>query len=75
MLSLFLVVPFLLANTGVGGFLAGFVLSLIPLSAVLLAVYLIDRWEPEPKRLLVFAFTWALRCPSRSRCWSSRSLP
>lgn len=58
MLSLFLVVPFLLANTGVGGFLAGFVLSLIPLSAVLLAVYLIDRWEPEPKRLLVFAFTW-----------------
>ncbi|MCO4250114.1 PrsW family intramembrane metalloprotease [Pseudarthrobacter raffinosi] len=57
-LSLFLVVPFLVANIGVGGFLAGFVLSLIPLSAVLLAVYLIDRWEPEPKRLLVFAFTW-----------------
>jgi RsiW-degrading membrane proteinase PrsW (M82 family) len=57
-LSLFLVVPFLLANTGVGGFLVGFVLSLIPLSAVLLAVYLIDRWEPEPKRLLLFAFTW-----------------
>ncbi|MET3173301.1 UNVERIFIED_ORG: RsiW-degrading membrane proteinase PrsW (M82 family) [Arthrobacter sp. UYCu721] len=57
-LSLFLVVPFLLANTGVGGFLVGFVLSLIPLSAVLLAVYLIDRWEPEPKRLLFFAFTW-----------------
>lgn len=57
-LSLFLVVPFLLANIGVGGFLVGFVLSLIPLSAVLLAVHLIDRWEPEPKRLLVFAFTW-----------------
>jgi RsiW-degrading membrane proteinase PrsW (M82 family) len=57
-LSLFLVVPFLLANIGVGGFLVGFVLSLIPLSAVLVAVYLIDRWEPEPKRLLLFAFTW-----------------
>ena len=26
--------------------------------AVLLAVYVIDRWEPEPKRLLLFAFTW-----------------
>ncbi|MET3707531.1 RsiW-degrading membrane proteinase PrsW (M82 family) [Arthrobacter sp. UYEF6] len=51
-------VPFLLANTGVGGFMVGFVLSLVPLSAVLLAVYLIDRWEPEPKRLLFFAFTW-----------------
>ncbi|HET7139307.1 MAG TPA: PrsW family intramembrane metalloprotease [Arthrobacter sp.] len=58
LLSLFLVVPFLLANTGVGGFLVGFVVSLIPLSAVLLAVHLIDRWEPEPKRLLLFAFTW-----------------
>ena len=57
-LSLFLVVPFLLANTGVGGFLVGFVVSMFPLSAVLLAVYLIDRWEPEPKRLLFFAFTW-----------------
>jgi RsiW-degrading membrane proteinase PrsW (M82 family) len=57
-LSLFLVVPFLLANTGTLGFLVGFVASLIPLSAVLLAVLVIDRWEPEPKRLLFFAFTW-----------------
>ncbi|PTT62330.1 PrsW family intramembrane metalloprotease, partial [Arthrobacter sp. HMWF013] len=57
-LSLFLVVPFLLANTGVSGFAVGFVVSLIPLTAVLLTVHAIDRWEPEPKRLLFFAFTW-----------------
>lgn len=57
-LSLFLVVPFLLANTGTAGFTVGFVASLLPLSAVLLAVHVIDRWEPEPKRLLFFAFTW-----------------
>lgn len=57
-LSLFLVVPFLLANTGTAGFTVGFVASLVPLSAVLLAVHVIDRWEPEPKRLLFFAFTW-----------------
>ncbi|MCU1435863.1 MAG: hypothetical protein JWR71_2588 [Pseudarthrobacter sp.] len=57
-LSLLLVVPFLVANTGVGGFIVGFVVSLIPLSAVLLTVHAIDRWEPEPKRLLFFAFTW-----------------
>lgn len=56
--SLFLVVPFLLANTGVTGFTIGFVASLIPLGAVLLSVAHIDRWEPEPKRLLLFAFTW-----------------
>ncbi|MFC9772796.1 MULTISPECIES: PrsW family glutamic-type intramembrane protease [unclassified Pseudarthrobacter] len=57
-LSLFLVVPFLLANTGTAGFVGGFVASLIPLSLVLLAVVIIDKWEPEPKRLLFFAFTW-----------------
>ncbi|MGM9470715.1 PrsW family glutamic-type intramembrane protease [Pseudarthrobacter sp. YS3] len=57
-LSLFLVVPFLLASTGVGGFAVGFVVSLIPLSVVLLTVHAIDRWEPEPKRLLFLAFTW-----------------
>ncbi len=57
-LSLFLVVPFLLSNTGTAGFLIGFLASLLPLSVVLLAVYVIDKWEPEPKRLLYFAFTW-----------------
>jgi len=57
-LSLFLVIPFLLANTGTAGFTVGFIASLVPLSAVLLAVHVIDRWEPEPKRLLLFAFTW-----------------
>ncbi|UVJ37869.1 PrsW family intramembrane metalloprotease [Arthrobacter sp. CJ23] len=57
-LSLLLVVPFLLGSTGVAGFVIGFIASLFPLSAVLLTVFLIDRWEPEPKRLLWFAFSW-----------------
>jgi RsiW-degrading membrane proteinase PrsW (M82 family) len=56
--SLFLVLPYLVGNTGVTGFVIGFIASLVPLSAVLLAVYFIDRWEPEPKRLLLFAFLW-----------------
>lgn len=56
--SLFLVLPFVLENTGITGFVIGFVASLLPLGSVLLAVYVIDRWEPEPKRLLLFAFVW-----------------
>ncbi|WP_064722204.1 PrsW family intramembrane metalloprotease [Paenarthrobacter nicotinovorans] len=56
--SLLLVVPFLLGNTGIAGFIIGFLVSLIPLSIVLLTVRVIDRWEPEPPRLLWFAFTW-----------------
>lgn len=58
LLGLFMVLPFLLERTGTAGFVVGFVASLVPLSAVLLAVFVIDRWEPEPKRLLLFAFTW-----------------
>ncbi|WP_115790558.1 PrsW family intramembrane metalloprotease [Arthrobacter silvisoli] len=56
--SLLLIVPFLLGNTGAAGLGIGFMVSLLPLSAVLLTVSFIDRWEPEPKRLLAFAFTW-----------------
>ncbi|WP_445154279.1 PrsW family intramembrane metalloprotease [Arthrobacter sp. Hor0625] len=56
--SLFLVLPFVLENTGPAGFVVGFIASLLPLGSVLLAVRYIDRWEPEPKRLLFFAFGW-----------------
>ncbi|MCU1555708.1 MAG: hypothetical protein JWM13_3194, partial [Arthrobacter sp.] len=57
-ISLFSVLPFVLGNTGIAGFIIGFVVSLLPLGAVLLAVRVIDRWEPEPRRLLLFAFVW-----------------
>jgi len=39
--------------SGVGLFLA-----LIPLAIVFLGVYIIDRWEPEPKSLVAFAIAW-----------------
>ena len=57
-ISLFLVLPFLLERTGISGFVIGFIASLIPLGTVLLTVRFIDRWEPEPKPLLLFAFAW-----------------
>lgn len=38
--------------------LLGGVLALIPLVIVLLGVYWIDRWEPEPRGLLIFGFLW-----------------
>ncbi|MEC5192187.1 MULTISPECIES: PrsW family intramembrane metalloprotease [unclassified Arthrobacter] len=57
-MSLFLVLPFLLGSTGGSGFVIGFIASLIPLATVLLTVRFIDRWEPEPKPLLLFAFGW-----------------
>lgn len=36
----------------------GLVLALIPLAIVFFGVYIIDRWEPEPKLLIVFAIAW-----------------
>jgi RsiW-degrading membrane proteinase PrsW (M82 family) len=36
----------------------GFVLSSIAMTIVLLAYLWLDRWEPEPPRLLVLAFLW-----------------
>jgi RsiW-degrading membrane proteinase PrsW (M82 family) len=36
----------------------GFVLSSLAMTVVVLAYLWLDRWEPEPPRLLVFAFLW-----------------
>lgn len=38
--------------------LVGMLLALIPLAGVLIAVRIIDRWEPEPRGLLVLAVGW-----------------
>ncbi len=40
------------------GTAVGFVLSSIAITIVVLAYLWLDRWEPEPPRLLVFAFIW-----------------
>lgn len=38
--------------------LVGALLALVPLGIVLFGVVWIDRWEPEPRTALVFAFLW-----------------
>ena len=40
------------------GTAVGFVLSSIAMTVVVLAYLWLDRWEPEPPRLLLFAFLW-----------------
>jgi RsiW-degrading membrane proteinase PrsW (M82 family) len=52
------VIIFVLSQTGVGPTLAAFVLALVPLTIVLAGVLWLDRWEPEPKLLLLFALLW-----------------
>lgn len=41
-----------------GGAVIGFVLSTVAMVGVLLCYLWLDRWEPEPPRLLIMAFLW-----------------
>lgn len=43
---------------GPGASIVGLVLALVPLAIVLTGVRLIDRWEPEPRSLVLFALAW-----------------
>ena len=48
----------------------GFALSSLAMTIVVLAYLWLDRWEPEPPRLLILAFLWEhpLRSSSRRSC-------
>jgi len=53
-----LVIGYLFLALGPGAVaIAGF-LALVPLAIVLLGIRWIDRWEPEPRGVLLFAFLW-----------------
>ncbi|MCT9821538.1 PrsW family intramembrane metalloprotease [Microbacterium sp. W1N] len=49
---------YLLTFLGAEAAAVGMVLALVPLAAVLLAIRVVDRWEPEPRSLIVFAVAW-----------------
>jgi len=51
-------VAYLLTFLGAAASAVGMVLALLPLTGVLLAVRLVDRWEPEPRSLVVLAVAW-----------------
>jgi RsiW-degrading membrane proteinase PrsW (M82 family) len=55
---LLLVLVLIGADTGLTGFVAGFVFSLVPVCIVLPALLWLDRLEAEPVGQLLFAFGW-----------------
>jgi RsiW-degrading membrane proteinase PrsW (M82 family) len=52
------VVVYLIAGLGGDAFALGGIMALVPLAIVFIAVRWIDRWEPEPRLAVVFAFLW-----------------
>lgn len=57
-LVLIALVGYFLTAIGTGAALLGAILALIPLAGVLFAIRLVDRWEPEPRGLVIFALAW-----------------
>jgi RsiW-degrading membrane proteinase PrsW (M82 family) len=57
-LLLLVVAAYLVRVLGPGTLAVSLVLASIPLVIVLLGIRWIDRWEPEPRGALVFAFFW-----------------
>jgi len=57
-LILLVVVVYVMAGLGPVAFGISGILALIPLAIVLIGVNWVDRWEPEPRGILVFAFLW-----------------
>lgn len=53
-----LVIAYIAFALGVSALVIGSLLALVPLTIVLLAVAWVDRWEPEPRWALWFAFLW-----------------
>jgi RsiW-degrading membrane proteinase PrsW (M82 family) len=56
--AVLIVAAYFLSFLGPGLTFVGGILALVPLTIVLLGVRWIDRWEPEPLGILIFAFFW-----------------
>jgi RsiW-degrading membrane proteinase PrsW (M82 family) len=46
------------SSVGTAGVLVGTLCALLPVGPVVATFLWVDRWEPEPPRLLLFAFLW-----------------
>ncbi len=57
-LVMLFVLAYLFVGLGPAGVVIGGVMALVPLTIVFWGIRWIDRWEPEPRGALVFAFLW-----------------
>jgi RsiW-degrading membrane proteinase PrsW (M82 family) len=57
-IAVLIVVVYFLSFLGPGLTFVGGILALVPLTIVLIGIRWIDRWEPEPFGILLFAFFW-----------------
>ncbi len=53
-----LIIGYFLLAFGPAAPAVGLLVAMLPLGIVLAGVFYIDRWEPEPRRLVAFALAW-----------------
>ncbi|MGC0250802.1 PrsW family intramembrane metalloprotease [Pseudactinotalea sp. Z1748] len=68
-LMMLILIGIIMYNTGTSATLAGFLLALVPLTIVLAGVVWLDRWEPEPKSLLLVALLWGAGVSTLTSYW------
>ncbi len=68
-LALIATVAQIASLTSAGAALTGGIVALVPLVAVLLGIRWIDRWEPEPRYALLFAFLWGAGVSTLVSIW------
>ncbi|WP_110851014.1 PrsW family intramembrane metalloprotease [Georgenia satyanarayanai] len=68
-LALIVTIAQIAALTSAGAALVGGIVALVPLTAVLLGIRWIDRWEPEPRYALLFAFLWGAGVSTLVSIW------
>ena len=57
-IAVLIVIVYFLSFLGPGLTFVGGLLALVPLTIVIIGIRWIDRWEPEPFGILLFAFFW-----------------
>ena len=57
-IAVLIVLVYFLSFLGPGLTFVGGILALVPLTIVIIGIRWIDRWEPEPFGILLFAFFW-----------------
>ena len=68
-LALIATIAQIAALTSAGAALTGGLVALVPLVVVLLGIRWIDRWEPEPRYALLFAFVWGAGVSTLVSIW------
>jgi len=69
-----ILIGIIMFQTGASATLSAALLSLVPLTIVLAGVMWLDRWEPEPKSMLLVALLWGAGVATLTSFWVNTAI-